>query len=428
MDKNTVVSLLQPGEFADRLTEILQSGARQLILQAVESEVSSFLEKHSHERLADGRQRVVRHGHLPEREVVTGIGSIPVRVPRTRDRKSQNSSEAIRFTSQILPPYVRKSKSVEEALPYLYLKGVSSGDFSDVMPVLLGKDVKGFSSDTVLRLRKVWQEEYRKWRQRRLSSKEYVYIWADGVYLQARMEEEKQCILVIIGATPEGKKELLGFIDGYRESSQSWSELLIDLKSRGLGIPPKLAIGDGAMGFWNALEKIWPQTKQQRCWVHKTVNVLNKLPKSLQKKAKEGIQNIWMAETYEEALKAYDLFIAKYMDKYPKATHCLEKDKEQLLTFYDFPAQHWKHIRTTNPIESTFATVKHRTKRTKGCLGRETALSMVFKLIKNAEKRWKKLNGKNQLPKVIRGVKFQDGCELPSNGGQIATTMPITNF
>lgn len=420
MKKSNVIELTQPGEFKDQLTEILRQGAQRLVFQAVEAEFAEFLESHSQEKLVDGRKRVVRHGHLPMRKVVTGIGGIPVKVPRSRDRKGDMAAAAIRFVSQILPPYVRRTKSIEMALPYLYLKGVSSGDFSDVMPVLLGKDAIGFSADTVFRLRKQWKEEYEKWTTRRLESKTYVYIWADGVYLQARMEADKQCILVIMGTTPEGKKELVGFLDGYRESTQSWHELLLDLKERGFSIPPRLAIGDGALGFWKALEKVFPQTCVQRCWVHKTVNVLNKLPKSLQSKAKADLHNIWMAESREEANKAFNLFIEKYKAKYPKASRCLEKDRLDLLTFYDFPAEHWKHIRTTNPIESTFATVKHRTKRSKGCLVRETTMMMVFKLIKNAEKSWRKLDGNNQLPKIISGVEFKDGCEFIPHDGRMA--------
>lgn len=413
MKKDNIIELIQPGEFKDHLTEVLGQGARSLVLQAVEAEFATFLESHSHKKLDDGRKRVVRHGHLPERKVVTGIGAISVKVPRARDRKkSATEDETVRFVSQLLPPYVRRSKSIEMAVPYLYLKGLSSGDFSQVMPVLLGKDADGFSSDTVLRLRKTWREELNQWDSRRLESKNYAYIWVDGIYFQARMEHEKQCMLVIIGATPEGKKELVGFTDGYRESAQSWRELLLDLKARGLVICPKLAIGDGALGFWKALEEVWPDVRHQRCWVHKTANILNKMPKSLHAKAKADLHNIWMAENREEADKAFSLFLDKYGAKYPQATECLEKDREELLAFYDFPAEHWKHMRTTNPIESTFATVRHRTKRSKGCLSRETAFIMVFKLIKNAEQTWRRLDGKNQLPKVILGVKCSDGVEV----------------
>lgn len=411
MKKDNVTELVQPGEFKDQLTEILRQGARNLVLQAVEAEFASFLQSHADALLEDGRKRVVRHGHLPERKIVTGIGAVPVKVPRARDRQA-NDQETLRFSSQLLPPYVRRSKSIEVALPYLYLKGISSGDFSQVMPVLLGKDAVGFSSDTVLRLRHQWKDELNQWDKRRLDSKNYVYMWADGIYFQARMKDDKQCMLVIIGATPEGKKELVGFLDGYRESTQSWRELLLDLKARGLSISPKLAIGDGAMGFWGALEEIWPETRHQRCWVHKTANVLNKMPKSIQGKAKQDIHNIWMAEGKEDANKAFGLFLDKYGVKYEQAANCLARDRQELLTFYDFPAEHWKHIRTTNPIESTFATVRHRTKRSKGCLARETTLIMVSKLIKTAEKTWRRLDGKNQLPKVITGVKFSDGCEV----------------
>lgn len=415
MNKDNVISLKQPREFEDQLTQILRQGAQALIAQAVEAEFATFLEAHTDKKLNNGKARVVRHGHLPQRCVATGIGSVPIKVPRSRDRQGVGE-DSVRFISQILPPYVRRSKSIETALPYLYLKGISSGEFEGVMEALLGKGVTGFSADTILRLRRTWQEELDKWDQRRLESKSYVYIWADGVYLQARLEEEKQCILVIIGATPEGKKELVGFTDGYRESAQSWRELLLDLKARGLVIAPKLATGDGALGFWKALEEIWPKTQTQRCWVHKTMNVLNNFPKSMHSKTKVDLQNIWMAETKEDADQAFNLFIKKYQAKYPKATHCLAKDRHELLSFYDFPAEHWKHLRTTNPIESTFATVKHRTKRSKNCLGRQTAFVMVFKLIKEAEKRWRRLDGKNQLPKVIKGVKFNNGCEvIPEN-------------
>ena len=429
MNKDNVIALIQPGEFTDQLTDMLREGAQRLVLQAVEAEFASFLDKYALERLSDGRQRVVRHGRLPERKIMTGIGAVRVSVPRSRDRQSshnkaaqsqdfsiqgkQGADDKIRFVSQLLPPYVRRSKSVEMALPYLYLKGISSGDFCEVMPVLIGKDaVVGFSADTILRLRKQWKEELDQWNKRRLDSKNYVYIWADGVYLSARLEDEKQCLLVIMGATPEGKKELVGFTTGYRESTQSWRELLLDLVAKGLSIPPKLAIGDGSMGFWGALEQVFPITRHQRCWLHKTFNLMDKFPKSMQSKTKSEIQNIWMAETKEDAGKAFDLFLEKYKAKYPKATTCLGKDREELLSFYDFPAEHWKHIRTTNPIESTFATVKHRTRRSKGCLSRETAYIMVFRLIKDAEKTWRRLDGKNQLPKLITGVKFQDGCEV----------------
>lgn len=410
MDETTVTPLLQPGEFKDELTDILQAGARKLLAQAVEAEVAAFLEAHAHERLSDDRARLVRHGTLPEREVQTGVGPVPVNVPRVRDR--ENTQDKIYFASSIVPRYVRRSKSLETHIPWLYLRGISSGDMQEALSALLGKDAPNLSSDTILRLRKSWQEELDKWLKRDLSARQYVYLWADGVYFQARSEIDSQCMLVIIGATPEGKKELVGFIDGYRESTQSWRELLIDLKARGLQTPPRLAVGDGAMGFWAALSEVFPETRQQRCWVHKTMNVLNKMPKSIQSKAKQDLQNIWMEGTKEAANKAFDIFIEKYQLKHEKAVDCLKKDRGELMTFYDFPAEHWKHLRTTNPVESVFATVRHRTKRSKGCLSRNTMRVMVFKLIKAAEQSWNRLRGKNQLPKVITGVIFNDGLEM----------------
>ena len=381
MQENTVTKLIQPGEFEDNLTEVLRSGAQRLLAQAIEAEVESFLVQHAQLQLPDGRKRIVRHGHLPERDIQTGIGAVAVKMPRVRDR---GEGEKLRFSSNTLPKYVRRTKSLEALIPWLYLKGVSSGGFQDALQALLGGDAPNLSADTVLRLRKDWAKDLSAWEARDLASRHYVYLWADGVYFQARMEPDSQCILVIIGATPEGKKELVGFTDGYRENTQSWRELLLDLKARGLSAPPALAVGDGAMGFWSALGEVFPQTKHQRCWVHKTANVLNKMPKALQKKAKADLHNIWMADTRKEADKAFDLFESKYGAKYEKAVHCLEKDRDQLLAFYEFPAEHWKHIRTTNPIESTFATVRHRTKRSKGCLTRDTTRTMVFKLIKSA--------------------------------------------
>lgn len=411
MTETTVTPLMQPGEFSDQLTSVLRSGAQALLSQAIDAEVASFLAKNAQEQLEDGRARLVRHGHLPEREIQTGIGAVKIRQPRVRDRAGKERDRLL-FLPTVAPKYMRRSKSLDAFIPWLYLKGVSSGDFQAALSALLGADAPNLSGDTVLRLRKVWQAELRAFEKRGLSARNYVYIWADGVYFQAPMEQESQCMLVIIGATPEGKKELVGFTDGYRESTQSWRELLLDLKVRGLKTPPKLAVGDGALGFWAALREVFPQTKEQRCWVHKTANVLNKMPKALQAKAKADLHEIWMADTKDGAGKAFDLFCAKYQVKYDKAVACLEKDRDALLTFYDFPAEHWKHIRTTNPIESTFATVRHRTRRTKGCLKRNTAMVMVFKLIKEAEKRWLKLRGKNQLPKLIRGITFTDGLEI----------------
>jgi len=413
VSNDNVFKLIQPGAFDDQLTEILRQGARSLLAQAVEAEVAGFLATHADIKTEDGRQRVVRHGHLPEREVVTGIGSVAVRQPRVRDRAAAAGDPSrIRFTPAILPPYLRRSKSIETLLPILYLKGISTGDFSEALAALLGKDAPGLSPTAIVRLKGGWLDEYEAWQKRDLSAKGYVYVWADGIYLQARLEDEKQCILVLIGATPEGRKELVGFTDGARESAQDWRELLLDLKRRGLTVRPELAIADGALGFWKAAGEIWPTMRDQRCWVHKTANVLGKLPKSQQPKAKRALQEIWMAETKADAEAAFDAFVESYQVKYEKAAECLNKDRDALLTFYDFPAEHWKHLRTTNPIESTFATVRHRTIRSKGCLSNRTALAMVFKLVEAAQKNWRRLDGNNQLPKLILGVKFADGLEV----------------
>jgi len=413
VSNDNVVKLIQPGAFDDQLTEILRQGARSLLAQAVEAEVADFLANHADLKTTDGHQRVVRHGHLPEREVVTGIGPVAVRQPRVRDREAPAGDPGrIRFTPAILPPYIRRSKSIEVLLPILYLKGISTGDFSEALAALLGKDAPGLSATAISRLKDGWIDEHHAWQKRDLSTKHYVYVWADGIYLQARLEDEKQCILVLIGATADGRKELIGFSDGARESAQDWRDLLLDLKRRGLDAPPELAVADGALGFWKAAGEIWPTTREQRCWVHKTANVLAKLPKSQQPKAKRALQEIWMAETKADAEAAFDAFIESYRVKYDKAAECLKKDRDALLTFYDFPAEHWKHLRTTNAIESTFATVRHRTIRSKGCLSNRTALAMVFKLIEAAQKNWRRLDGHNQLPKIILGVKFTDGLEV----------------
>ena len=411
MSDNNVIKLAQPGAFTDSLTEILRNGARALLTQAVEAEVAEFLTKHAGLTTETGHQRVVRHGHLPERKIMTGIGQVAVRQPRVRDREAAEG-ERIRFSPTILPPYARRTKSLEVLLPILYLKGISTGDFEDALAALVGKDAPGLSASTIARLKDVWTDEHDRWQTRDLTAKRYVYFWADGIHLEARLEEQAQCILVIIGATPEGKKELVGFTDGMRESAQSWRELLLDLRRRGLSTAPELAVADGALGFWKALGEVWPTTREQRCWVHKTANILNKLPKSLHAKAKRVLQEIWMAETKKDAVVAFDAFAETYGVKYEKAVECLIKDRNALLAFYDFPAEHWKHLRTTNPIESTFATVRHRTIRSKGCLSNKTALAMVFKLVDGAQKSWRRLDGHYQLPKVIQGVKFTDGLEV----------------
>ena len=411
MTDTNVLQLSQPGGFSDPLTEVLRNGARALLAQAVEAEVAALFGVHAGELTADGRQRLVRHGFLPQREIMTGIGPVAVRCPRVRDRVGLGS-QRIRFSSAILPPYARRSKNLEVLLPILYLKGISTGQFGEALVALLGKDAGGLSASTIARLKEAWSEEHARWSERDLSAKRYVYFWVDGIHVQARLEDDAQCLLVIIGATPDGKKELVGLIDGVRESGQSWRELLLDLKRRGLTIAPELAVADGALGFWQAIEEVWPQTRAQRCWVHKTANVLNKLPKSQQAKAKRALQEIWMAETKRDALVAFDAFVETWGVKYDKAVECLAKDRDALLTFYDFPAEHWKHLRTTNVIESSFATIRHRTVRSKGCLSNKTALAMIFKLAEAAEKSWRRLNGHNQLPKLILGVKFADGIEV----------------
>jgi putative transposase len=410
MTKISITTLPDPHGFSpDPLADILRAGARDLIQQAVEAELSALLEAHSEDCIEDGRARLVRHGHLPEREVTTGIGTVSVKVPRVRDRGE--GAEKIRFTSKILLPYLRKAKSIEELLPWLYLKGISTGDFQEALAALLGPNAAGLSSTTISRLKADWWDEYDRWQRRDLSARRFVYIWADGVYFRPRMAEEKQCVLVIIGADEWGRKEIIGLADGYRESTQSWRELLLDLQRRGLTHAPDLAIGDGALGFWNALREVFGATKEQRCWFHKTGNVLNAMPKSVQAKAKGHLHDIWQAETRVDAEAAFNFFVATYGVKYDKAVGKLIKDRDVLLAFYDFPAEHWKHIRTTNPIESTFATVRHRTGKTKGCLSRKTGLAMAFKLMMSAQNKWRKLDGANRMPEIIEGIAFKDGIK-----------------
>lgn len=409
MSKGNVVEFKKPAGVDDPVTEVLRQGARQLLAQAIEAEVEAFLADFASLSLDNGQRRVVRNGYLPEREIQTGIGPVAVRMPRVRDKGGEAVVDKVRFNSKILPPYLRRTKSIEELIPWLYLKGISTGDFSEALAALLGPEAPGLSASTISRLKDVWKAEMAAWQGRDLSKKRYVYFWADGVYFNVRLEEASQCILVIIGATAEGKKELVGIWDGYRESEQSWKELLLDLKRRGLKIGPKLAVGDGGLGFWKALPQVYGDTRAQRCWVHKTANVLNKLPKGAQKRAKQRLHEIWMAETKKEANKACDYFLSAYRSKYPKAAQCLEKDREELLAFYDFPAEHWKHIRTTNPIESTFATVRLRTNKTRGCLSRETILTMVYRLCLCAEKTWRKLDGSKHLADIIEGARFVNG-------------------
>lgn len=411
-ENSNVVRLRQPEEIDDPLTAILRAGARRLLEQAVEAEVETFLASLKDLTLADGRERVVRHGHGPERLVQTGIGAVPLRRAKVRDRGVGDDAARIRFTSAILPRWARRTPSLDALLPTLYLRGVSTGDFQEALAALLGTDAPNLSPAVIARLKEDWATDYARWQHRDLSARRYVYVWADGVYLQARMEPAAECMLVIIGATPEGKKELVGFQVGVRESAQSWRELLVDVKARGLTIAPELAVADGALGFWKALEEAFPTTRPQRCWVHKTANILNKVAKSVQPAIKADLREIWMAPDRATAESALITFEAKYAAKYGKAVDCLIKDRAALLTFYDFPAEHWDHIRTSNPIESVFATVRHRTYRTKGALSQDTAKLMVFKLIAAAAKTWRRLSGENLLPKVIRGVTFRDGIEV----------------
>lgn len=399
----------------DPLTEVLRQGAKELIRKAVETELLEMLSAYSDVRLLDGRPAVVRNGYLPARQIQTGIGDVEVQVPKVRDR----SGSGIHFSSHLLPPYLRRTKSMEELIPWLYLKGLSTGDYTEALSSLVGESARGLSANTVSRLKEKWLDEHKEWQRQDLSSKRYVYWWADGIYSKVRMDD-KLCLLVIIGVTESGLKELVAVCDGYRESAASWEEVLLNLRQRGLPTAPKLAIGDGALGFWGALSKIYPETRHQRCWVHKTANVLNKLPKSMQPKVKASLHEIWMAEKREDAYKAFDNAVALFSAKYPKAMECLAKDKEELLAFYDFPAEHWIHIRTTNPIESAFSTVRLRTHKSRNCGSRDTTLAMVFKLMEVAQKRWIKIRGFNLLTLVINNVKFVDGVQVSEQSDRVA--------
>jgi len=414
MPENNVVDIAGRDVGSDPLTDLLRTGARELLQRAVEAELAEFLAQFEDRRLEDGRAAVVRNGHHPERDLQTGIGPIKVKVPKVRAR----DGSPVSFRSALVPPYVRKTKSLEAALPWLYLKGVSSGEMASALEVLVGPEANGLSASTVSRLKREWAKEYDDWRRSRLDADRWVYLWADGIYSGLRGENAKLCALVIIGVNERGEKRFLAIEDGVRESSQSWKEVLLGLKHRGMNTP-KLAVGDGAMGFWAALDEVFPKTRHQRCWMHKTGNILNYAPKSAQPKMKQALHDIWRAETQEDAKKAFDQFVDTYDAKYPRATQCLQKDREELLAFYDFPAKHWQSLRTTNPIESTFGTIRHRTKRSKGCLSRDGMLHMSFKLAQCAEKNWRRLRGFDCLAKVIRGVKFKDGEEV-TNVDQVA--------
>jgi transposase-like protein len=405
----------------DPLTDLLKTGARALIQQAIETELHAFLGEYAKVTDIRGRQTVVRNGYLPEREIVTGVGNVTVKIPKVRDR----SGGGVKFNSSLVPPYVRKAKRIEAALPWLYLHGISTGNMQAALSVLLGDDAKGLSPCVVSRLKAQWAEDYLAWNRRDLSKERYVYVWADGIYSTLRGEDDRLCLLVIIGVNEQGEKRLLALSDGYRESKASWLSVLQDLQTRGLQDAPKLATGDGALGFWAAINEAWPSTKHQRCWVHKTANVLATLPDSMQGKAKAGLKEIWMADTKAQAHKAFDTFLRDFEAKYPKAAAVLEKDREPLLAFYDFPAEHWIHIRTTNPIESTFATIRHRTTRTKNCVSRNALLGLVFQLTLTAEKGWRRIRGFKRLPEVIDGVRFQDGIAVVTEPEKKAESQQI---
>ena len=393
------------------IDDILRDGARRALQAAIEREVEEYIERNKACVDDQGHLLVVRNGHHPARQILSGNGPIQVQQPRVNDKRLDADGNRIRFTSKILPPYLRKTKVVEELVPWLYLKGISTGDFPEAL-ACLGHDGSGLSPTTIVRLKEIWQEEFKDFSRRSLEGKKYVYLWADGIYFNIRLSDDRPCVLVLMGALADGTKELIAMVDGERESEQSWLTLLIDAKSRGMVDAPKLATGDGALGFWKAIRQVFPATRTQRCWVHKTVNVLDKLPRGQQVSAKDMLHQIWMSATKEDATKAMDRFVATYQAKYPKAVECLTKDKDQLLAFYDFPAEHWAHLRTSNPIESTFATVRLRTSKTKGAGSRTACLAMAFKLVQSAQNHWRKLNGSELLPAVVAGVIFKDGTKI----------------
>ena len=414
MTDSNIFNLNKPDQ-NDPLQEVLREGARKMLAAAIEAEVSAFIEQYSPLKTDEGKLAVVRNGYLPERPIQTGLGNIEVKVPKVRDR----SESGIKFNSSLVPPYLKRTRHIEEFLPWLYLRGISTGDFSETLKHLLGPEAPGLSAATISRLKQGWEQDYHDWSRRDLSNKRYVYVWVDGVYSHVRMDD-RLCLLVMVGSDETGRKELLALSDGYRESAASWEEVLIDLKQRGLKDAPKLAVGDGALGFWKAVAKLWPETDHQRCWVHKTANVLEKLPKALQPKVKKALHDIWQASTREEAYQAFDHCIERFNPKYPKAMECLAKDKASMLAFYDYPAENWQHIRTTNPVESVFATVRLRTEKTKNCGSRTTTLTMAFKLMETAQKKWFRLRGYKLLADVVSGVKFVNGIKQAGDQKQVA--------
>ena len=416
MSKDTRRNAVNPEEniIASPLDEIVRKGALKMLTQALEVEVDSFVGRYQYILDGEGNRLVVRNGYNPERKIVTGAGQLEISTPRVDDRILERHSEQ-RFKSSIIPPYLRRTANINELLPVLYLKGISTGDFTEALQAILGKDVIGLSAENIVRLKSVWEKEYDTWSKRDLSNECYVYVWVDGVYFNVRLDDNRQCILIMIGAREDGTKEPIVIQDGFRESKESWKSVLRDLKQRGLKIGPKLAVGDRSLGFWPALEEEYPDTHHQLCWLHKTVNILDKLPESMQGRAKSMIHNIYLAPAKKDANIAFDRFVEEFYLKYPKATECLTKDRDDLLAFYDYPAEHWTHIRTTNPIESTFATVRLRTHKTKGCGSRIATLTMVFKLLLSAQGSWKKLRGYKKIIDVMNGVQFKDGIEVAEN-------------
>ena len=406
MRKDTKNGNAEQSEMGLSLEELIRRGARELIQKAIEVELRELLGDYENVKMLGGQRAVVRNGYLPERQILTAVGPVEVRLPKVRDR----SGGGVKFNSALVPPFVRRSQRMTAALPWLYLKGISTGDMRDALTALVGDQAKGLSPNVVSRLKSEWAIEHAAWMKRDQAANRYVYWWADGIHTGLRQEEDaRQCLLVIIGVTPDGRKELVTLGDGLRESKESWLDVLRDLVRRGLSAGPRLAVGDGALGFWAALDEVYPETQRQRCWVHKTGNVLNALPKSLQARAKADLHEIWMAPTRAQAIAAFDHFVTTYGPKYPKAADKLTKDRDALLAFYDFPAEHWQHIRTTNPIESTFATVRHRTTRTKNCVSRSTFLGLAFKLVQEAEKSWRRIRGVERISELLDGTVFRDG-------------------
>ena len=405
MSNDTMISFSDPA-FHDELTELVRGGARRMLCEALIADVETFCAQYAGETDDQGRRAVVRNGYLPEREILTGIGPVAVRVPKTRDRAGEGRC----FRSELLPPYLKKTRRLEAVIPWLYLKGVSTNDFDEALTALFGQSVKGLSATTISRLKQGWEHQYADFRRRDWHGHEFVYLWADGIYLNIRAAE-RRCLLVVIGCDTHGRKHFLAIEEGFRESTESWKALLLSLRDRGLKVAPTLAIGDGAMGFWTAMAEVFPSTRSQRCRVHKTVNVLDKLPKTLHSQAKSALHAIWQAEIKDQADKAFDRFIATYEAKYPKATGCLAKDRDELLAFYDFPAAHWQHLRTSNPIESTFATIRLRTAKTRNCVSAKSGSALLYQLAMSAQKRWRRLRGFRQLADVIADVKFIDGID-----------------